>query len=274
MINILLAPATAKTVAAVSKNPGKSWLFIGPEALGKRTCALSLAKKWNHSPHSIISINYSQKSIGIDTIHSLRQSLALKSVDGWRTVILARAEKMTKEAQNAFLKLLEEPPLNTSIIITCTNPMYLAPTIISRCQIVKFLPLPPSQIEHQLKQEYQLNNEAAAKIVKAANFAPGKAVRFIDDQAALDTHLKLHELAEQFLDSKFYEKLRIIGEILRVYSPVQFIQIVLQAVISRKSDLSEAKLRQLLNACEQAFSRLEANANSKIVMYQLAQEVI
>lgn len=77
-------------------------------------------------------------SIGIEDIKVIQQAIFLKPIKSKnKVVVIQQAELLTIPAQNALLKLLEEPPDNTYIILTTTNSNILLPTIHSRCQIVK-----------------------------------------------------------------------------------------------------------------------------------------
>jgi hypothetical protein len=80
------------------------------------------------------------KSIGIDRIRSLISQLNLIPAHGKkRAGIIPEAEKATTEAQNALLKLLEEPPKSTHIFLSAPNPAHLLPTIVSRCKIARIV---------------------------------------------------------------------------------------------------------------------------------------
>lgn len=88
------------------------------------------------SPFNLIEI-HPENSIGIADIRKLTQQLILMPYAGGdRLVIINSMDKTTPEASNALLKLLEEPPAHTYIILTCININKLLPTIISRCQII------------------------------------------------------------------------------------------------------------------------------------------
>jgi len=82
-----------------------------------------------------------EKKIGIETIRRLQIWLQKKPYQAPKKIVLVKkAENLTIPAQNAFLKILEEPPENSVIILTTQNTNLLLPTITSRCQII-YLPL-------------------------------------------------------------------------------------------------------------------------------------
>ncbi len=77
--------------------------------------------------------------IGIDRIREIKRSLNLFPVEGkWRVIIIQQAHRMTQEASNALLKILEEPPPQTTFLLLAPHWETLLPTISSRCQKVKF----------------------------------------------------------------------------------------------------------------------------------------
>lgn len=95
-----------------------------------------ISKNLQVSPFNLIVIT-PQNSIGIADVRKLTQQIILKPYGGGdRVVIINSMDKATPEAGNALLKLLEEPPYHTYIILTCENINKLLPTIVSRCQII------------------------------------------------------------------------------------------------------------------------------------------
>lgn len=89
-----------------------------------------------------------------------------------KAVIIKNAEKLTTEASNAFLKLLEEPPMDTIFILTTQNASTLLPTIISRCQVINFsLVNFETMINDLIKLDYQ--KEEIEKVVAYTQGCPG-----------------------------------------------------------------------------------------------------
>lgn len=78
-----------------------------------------------------------EKAAGIGDIRSLQQKIILKPIQGiQKAIILEAFFGITHEAQNAFLKILEEPPASTTLIILATSLDFFLPTILSRCNII------------------------------------------------------------------------------------------------------------------------------------------
>lgn len=79
-----------------------------------------------------------EKAMGIEDVRSIRKSILLKPFRGKiKAVVMEAYEGITTEAQNALLKILEEPPANTLIIISISKKELLLPTILSRCKIIE-----------------------------------------------------------------------------------------------------------------------------------------
>lgn len=87
-----------------------------------------------------IDINPDEKknSIGIEDIRVIQKSLLLRPIQGdKKAIIISNAHTLTIEAQNALLKILEEPPVHTTILLTLPQKDLLLSTICSRCQIIE-----------------------------------------------------------------------------------------------------------------------------------------
>ncbi len=100
--------------------------------------------------------------IGVLQIRELRLALSRSLVSGKRyVVIVSEADMMNQYAQNAFLKTLEEPHANTIIILTSSNPHRLFPTILSRCQEIRFDVLANDEISDALVARDEISREEA-----------------------------------------------------------------------------------------------------------------
>jgi len=88
-----------------------------------------------------------QGYLRVDQIRKLIAALAIKPFSArHRVVILADAHTMNPQAANALLKVLEEPPANTTLILTALQKADLLPTIVSRCRHIRFNPLSPANL--------------------------------------------------------------------------------------------------------------------------------
>lgn len=150
-----------------------SLLFIGPNGVGKCETALVVAKALNCLNKSndacetcsacsginagnytdVILLNPAGDTYIKDQISFLKQTCYLKPMVGKKRVfIVNEAEKMNEHAANSLLKVLEEPPLFSHIILISDNPFLLLSTIKSRCQILTFSPVSREDIEISLTE--------------------------------------------------------------------------------------------------------------------------
>jgi len=145
-----------------------SLLFSGPEGVGKKDTALVVAKALNCEKMEddaceecasckaigqgnfpdVITIFPEGNVIKIDQIRLVKQIAYLKPMIGKKRVfIVVEAERMTEEAANSILKILEEPPFFSHIILITNNQYLILPTIKSRCQILSFSPVSREEME-------------------------------------------------------------------------------------------------------------------------------
>ena len=132
-----------------------AYMFEGIEGIGKETFANELAKILLETPHlenapDCIRIKPDGNSIKIAKIRNLQSDIIIKPHKKYKIYIIDKSERMTTEAQNALLKTLEEPPEYAIIILVANNKESLLPTIRSRCEIIKFTPIPFIEVKNHL----------------------------------------------------------------------------------------------------------------------------
>ena len=163
-----------------------AYLFYGPESIGKKFTAIEVAKALNckvsgpadgcdqcnsclkiekrtHPDFFLLEPKKSSPTaresiLKIDAIRELQKKLVYLPYEGQTKVaVIDNAEYMTPQAANSFLKTLEEPQSQTLIILIASNPYQLLPTIVSRCQGIRFYPLPAEAVRkiiaHHLESE-------------------------------------------------------------------------------------------------------------------------
>jgi len=145
-MEILLSPSTQATVERIIANPPQGLLLEAPQGSGKGYLAkylslqlLGLGPK-AQTAGKIITVMPEKGTIGIDAIRGLQADLKLKMTSDHmpnRVIIIEDIAAMTGEAQNAFLKMLEEPPVGTILLLTAVQRHQVLPTILSRVQILE-----------------------------------------------------------------------------------------------------------------------------------------
>ncbi len=125
-------------------------------------------------------------AINIKQIRDLRMVLSRSMTAGRkRIVIISEADTMRKEAQNAFLKTLEEPHDNTLIILTSSNPGKLYATILSRCQDLRFDLLSPNEIADALVERDELDRTQAEFLARLAGGSFSAARSLVSEDIAV-----------------------------------------------------------------------------------------
>jgi len=187
-----------------SDNISHAYLFTGSAELGKKFIAKEFVKLINchayrqagsgdnekpcqecascraiekeiYPDFLIVKLKDDKQEIEISQIREANNFLSYKSYyNSYKAVIIDNAELMNVEAQDCFLKTLEEPKGKTVIILVCSRPEMLLPTIFSRCQTVKFFPVGKQEIsetEQKLTQELLkiIDSDLAVKFAYAKN---------------------------------------------------------------------------------------------------------
>lgn len=133
------------------------------------------------NPYHRISVTGANQ-IKIASVREIKKNLSLTSArPGRRCVIISNAEELTPEAQNAFLKTLEEPHDNVTIILTLSNKEAILPTILSRCQQIHCKPLSEELITGYLVANYHIVTDSARLISAFAQGSVLRAVGFLSD---------------------------------------------------------------------------------------------
>jgi DNA polymerase-3 subunit delta' len=132
----------------------------------------------------------STDTLGIWSVRQAKRFLSLRSATGRKVLLIDDAERLTREAGNAFLKALEEPPPGTVIFIVVEHMEALLPTIRSRAMQVPFRLVSDAVIRENISDE--------DTVVALAHGRPGQAKRLLED-AELRSALKRREAAAQQL---------------------------------------------------------------------------
>ncbi len=151
--------------------------------------------------------------ITVDDVRTVNEFLSKKSADGrWRVVLIDSVDEMNSSSANAILKILEEPPHKTVMLLVSHNPSRLLPTIRSRCAKLELKPLKDNVVASLLRRYRPEMSEAEIKkTVAIAGGSIGKAIAYVDGNA-IAYYEKIYALATAGHNFKTAEMLKFCDE--------------------------------------------------------------
>ena len=122
-------------------------------------------------------------NIPVDQIREMQKELSLRPFEGKRkVVIITEVENMHPASANSLLKTLEEPPPDSNLVLTTTDLNRLLPTVVSRCQQIRFGKIPSGLIERRLGDSSQIPDEKASFYARISNGSLGRALDFMQGE--------------------------------------------------------------------------------------------
>ncbi len=184
-----------------------AYLFRGEEGIGKKLAALALAKALNcpspapdgdacgvcqscrnidsgcHPNVMTVALEMNpdtgkmRQEIVVSQVRAAQEFISLKSVGhGRKMLIVDDAHIMNKEAMNAFLKTLEEPPDSSHVVLISSKPDSLLPTVLSRCRAIGFSSLGEEAVAGLLMERKGLSHDTALIAARLTGGRPGDAL--------------------------------------------------------------------------------------------------
>lgn len=219
-----------------------AFLIDGPQGSGKKTLAALIAaaivcegggenpsaekpcgecrqcKNALGSGHSDILV-YSGKggarSFSVDTVREIRLAAYIAPNDAEKKVfILTDIQDMTEAAQNALLKILEEPPAYTVFVLTCEGKARVLPTVLSRAQLITLGPVNEAEaLEALLEQTPGADETAAKEAARLSGGIIGRAKELLQSGGAVRTSELMNDFSKALCGSSNYEFLRLSGRL-------------------------------------------------------------
>jgi DNA polymerase-3 subunit delta' len=138
--------------------------------------------------------------ISIDVVRDFLEAASHKPLGGrQRVYIFCEAEKMNVQAQNCILKTLEEPIPHVTILLIAQHSGELLPTIVSRCQSVRFGLVAEERIRALLRAKTPLSEDDAAFLASMSGGRPGWALHTAGRPQLLDLRYRTREMVERLL---------------------------------------------------------------------------
>lgn len=186
-----------------------AWLLTGPKGIGKATLAYRMARfllagrlgatslqvdmdsnaihRLQAGSHTdVLVLQASEGSdISVDEARGVIEFLAMTPAEGaWRVVVIDSIDAMNRNAANALLKILEEPPARTVMLLISHNPGGLLPTIRSRCRVLKLKPLQNEAFSRIVREHMpEADDDLLAQYHLLSGGSPGVALFLIEQEA-------------------------------------------------------------------------------------------
>lgn len=195
-------PLNSLRAAFAAGRFGQAYLFAGPDGIGKKLFAYELAKALlcdrppaplaacdgcpacaqvaagTHPDLFAVRTPPGKHELPIEDVREFCAKMAMKATRGGRKVgVVETADDFNAASANAFLKTLEEPPPGSLLVLLATDTDRQLPTILSRCQVVRFAPLGPADLRAVLAEQ----GVEADRLGRLANGSPARALALNDE---------------------------------------------------------------------------------------------
>lgn len=278
------------------KNITHAYLFSGPKNVGKyriarmfanilqcpnnlcHTCKdCKLIQSGSH-PDIIVMPDIGE-TIKIDQVRDLIHKTNLTSQGNRRLVVIENIERMPIEAQNSFLKTLEEPPSDTIFLLTSTRSNQVLPTIKSRTRRYFFHNIEDNVIRKYLGEKFGPSSDIE-EIIQIAQGRPGFAIKLMNQPVVLteqrnvynqiDFFLKKNDIVRKFMLVEELDKdpkqLEVFFDTFSRYLRKQLYVYLSQSDHSLKSRYSLKEIVELFESLEKTRYLIDRNTNKKLAL--------
>jgi DNA polymerase III subunit delta' len=282
---MIVHPQTAEEYKNLVMRPPHALLIAGEEGAGKPTIATEfvkaiLQKNVLEADSTYRRLSPIKDSIGIEQIRELQKFLHLKTMGGLeirRAALIEDAHTMTHEAQNALLKILEEPPADTVIVLTAIPSNNILPTIYSRVQQLSLRTPSLEHITAQLKQYKSMDIEHAYGL---SNGLMGLLIALLeqsDEHALVESILR----AKSVLAMTKFERLALVDQLSKQKAAVPGLlqalkRIARSAMAQAAKNDREAQVSNwhtVLVSVQETESLLVHNPNTKLLLTNLMLKI-
>lgn len=192
-----------------------AYLFSGPKQIGKfsiarifatllqcphgfcKTCKDCKAIAAGVHPDTFLFPDEGE-SLSIDGVRKVIEKANLMAQGNYRIFVIQAVERMPLEAQNSFLKILEEPPGKTIFILTSSRINEVLPTLQSRVRHIEFYNVSDDHLKDYLKKRFSARADLD-EIINMAQGRPGLAISLMEDMALLSEQRTMYRHIERFL---------------------------------------------------------------------------
>ena len=244
-------------------------LITGPEGIGLTSAALEVSIRSKAVVQTVLpekdeKVDIEKGTISVDSIRRLYSITKTIEPNG-RIIIIDYAERMAKTAQNAFLKLLEEPSEGTHFILLTHQPGLLLPTILSRAQRLDMRPITAEQSSDLLDRLKIRDERQKAQLLFIAGGFPAELTRLATDAAYFEVRSGIIKDAREYVVGNAYTRLLIAKKykddrtkaLLVIADAMKLLQ---KTLVNGGDSSSIATIAQL----EKVYGRIQGNGNIRL----------
>ena len=265
-MKLRFAPATQVFLEAIARDQPQAILLTGGVGNGLATLARHIASSNGHMLVEVLpeSKSTALPSISAERIRRLYEETRTK-LDGSYFVIIDDADTMNHVAQNALLKLLEEPNPSIHFILTSHTPERLLPTIRSRTQSFAVPPLDALESSRLLKSLAVTDTLTQQRLQYVAQGLPAELSRLAVNKADFAVLSERVQIARRVIEGNSYDRVIVAasfsGDRLQAVALIAMIILLMRRSLSVKPDSSTLRRIERLVVASEA---IKANGNIKL----------
>ncbi len=211
-MTLILNPATQKRIDAYLHDMPHALLITGPHGVGASTIALDMASKLTRTVMTVLperdeQVDLEKGTITVALIRRLYEQTRTKA--DRRIIVIDYAQRMATAAQNAFLKLLEEPTDGVTFLLVTHEPQKLLPTVHSRVQLLEILPVSQTQSNELLDLLHVTEPTKRTQLLYMADGLPAEISRLVADDEYFTHASQIVRDARDLLQGSSYQKLTV-----------------------------------------------------------------
>ncbi|MDB5162361.1 MAG: hypothetical protein JWM52_869 [Candidatus Saccharibacteria bacterium] len=276
MPNVYIQPHTQQRLDILIRDLPQSMVFTGPEGVGLSAAVSYVADRVQTKPIYVLPEKDEKVDIekGVITVDVIRRLYAMtKTIEtGTRLIVIDYAQRMGTQAQNAFLKLLEEPGVNTHFILLTHTVSKLLPTIRSRVQVTEVNPITLAQSEQLLDELMVSDKTKRSQLLFIAAGLPAQLTALSRDDKLFEARAQIVRDARTYIQGNMYDRLKLAlaykdnreGSLTLLLDAMK----LLQDSLKTGNNPAQVKIITLLL---KAHERIEANGNVRL---QLASAMV
>ncbi|MGB3009531.1 MAG: AAA family ATPase [Candidatus Saccharimonadales bacterium] len=269
--DLVLHNISRRQSEAFVKNPASGLIVHGIDGIGLQSYARAIARSLNSQPGGLLIVEgEDDKNISIDQIRELYHQTRSKR-DHTLTVIIDDADTLRVEAQNAFLKLLEEPPENVVFIMLTHAPQHLLPTISSRAATIELRPISQQQSTDIIRAAGIKDSAKSAQLLFLASGRPALLNKLIQDSDFFDAQAEVIKQARSIVQGSTYQRLISVKDAMNDRSQaLRLVQAIGNIIAHGMRKGSTATPARQLNIVSETIEKLETNGNVRLQLLSLA----